>query len=132
MASIQRRPDGRWRARHRGPDGRERARHFARKVDAERRLAAQTVAKARGDWTDPALSRVPVGEWAATWLASKQGLKPTAQRSYEGAWRTLVQPRWAEVPLGRVSYGDVVTWVAELTGRGLSPSRVRLALLALK
>ncbi|MGE5763266.1 MAG: tyrosine-type recombinase/integrase [Mycobacterium leprae] len=130
--SIQRRPDGKWRARHRGPDGKERARHFARKVDAERWLAAQTVAKDRGEWVDPALARVTVGVWAATWLASKDGLKPTARRSYNGAWRTLVQPRWEDVPLVRVSYGDVVTWVAELTGRGLSPSRVRLALLTLK
>ena len=35
MASIKRRPDGRWRARYRDPDGRERARHFTRKVDAQ-------------------------------------------------------------------------------------------------
>ena len=38
MASIKKRPDGRWRARYRDPDGRERAKHFARKVDAERFL----------------------------------------------------------------------------------------------
>jgi hypothetical protein len=39
MASIERRPNGRWRARYRLHPGRpQRARHFDRKVDAERFL----------------------------------------------------------------------------------------------
>ncbi len=35
MASIAKRPDGRWRARYRDAAGAERSRHFARKVDAQ-------------------------------------------------------------------------------------------------
>lgn len=38
MANIQRRPDGRWRARYRDDAGREHARHFDRKTDAQRWL----------------------------------------------------------------------------------------------
>jgi hypothetical protein len=33
--NIQRRPDGKWRARYRDTNHREHARHFARKRDAE-------------------------------------------------------------------------------------------------
>jgi hypothetical protein len=42
LASIQRRPDGRWRARYHDPSGRERARHFDRKIDAQRWLDEMT------------------------------------------------------------------------------------------
>ena len=38
MASIAKRPNGKWRARYRDAAGREHARHFERKVDAQRWL----------------------------------------------------------------------------------------------
>src|SRR4051794_32244191 len=53
MASIARRPDGRWRARYRDPSGRERAKHFRRKVDAERFLTTVESAKLKGAYVDP-------------------------------------------------------------------------------
>jgi integrase len=42
------------------------------------------------------------------------------------------EARWGDTRLDRVTYGDVVLWVAELTDRGLSPSRVTQTLLCLK
>lgn len=36
------------------------------------------------------------------------------------------------VPLSRVTYGDALSWIAELNGAGLSPSRVGQCLLVLK
>jgi integrase len=47
-------------------------------------------------------------------------------------WRTVVKPRWGKVRLDRITYGEVVNWVAELNARGLSPSRVSQAPLSLK
>lgn len=35
MASIAKRPSGKWRARYRNAAGREHARHFERKIDAQ-------------------------------------------------------------------------------------------------
>lgn len=81
---------------------------------------------------DPALSRISLSEWATTWFASKAGLKPTTRSNYEQLWRLHVEPRWGSVPLRAVSYAEVVTWTAELTGAGLSPSWVRQALLCVK
>lgn len=132
MSSIAKRPDGRWRARYRGSDGKERARHFPRKIDAERWVVAEQSRINRGEWIDPALGTVSIGEWSQTWLASKQGLKPTTRRSYGQVWRTLVEPRWGTTALTAVTYGDVVIWVASLNARGLSPSHVGHALLVLK
>ena len=52
MASIDRRPNGKWRARWREyPGGPQRARHFPRKIDAEQFLTAPEFA-AITDFTD--------------------------------------------------------------------------------
>lgn len=133
MASVEKRPDGKWRARYRPvPGGRQIARHFRRKIDAERWLTEQQSRVNRGDWTAPELGRIAVSEWAETWLASKKTLKGRTYTSYESVWRTLVKPRWGDTRLDRVTHGEVVRWVAELSERGLSPSRITQALLCLK
>ena len=122
MASVEKRPDGKWRARYRPvPGGRQIARHFRRKIDAERWLTEQQSRVNRGDWTAPELGRITVNEWAETWLASKKVLKGRTYTSYESVWRTLVKPRWGDTRLDRVTHGEVVRWVAELSERGLSP-----------
>ena len=64
MGNIQKRDNGMWRARYRDPSGRERARHFKRKIDAERWLVSVEGAKHRGEWIDPAMSRITVGDWS--------------------------------------------------------------------
>jgi len=48
MASIAKRPDGRWRARYRDDAGREHSKHFARKVDAQRWLDEVTASVVTG------------------------------------------------------------------------------------
>jgi hypothetical protein len=85
--SIKRRPDGRWRARYRDASHREHAKHFARKGDAARWLASQEVAIARGEWIDPALSRITVGEWVRRWHGQQVQLKPSTLVRYDVAIR---------------------------------------------
>lgn len=130
--SVQKRPDGKYRARYRDPAGRERARHFDRKIDADRWVAAKKTAVARGEWVDPALSDIAVGEWAPVWLDSKAALKPTSRREYESLWRVRLAPRWEDTRLRAVTYADATTWMAGLTAQGLSPSSVRKTVMALK
>jgi integrase len=130
--SVAKRPDGRYRARYRGADGKERSSHHDRKVDAERWVTDQKSRVNNGLWLDPALGRITVGQWSKTWVASKQSLKPSARRSYEEVYKNLVEPHWAERQLIKVTYGDVITWMAELAASGLSASRRRQALLVMK
>ena len=73
------------------------------------------------------LARITVEQWAPTWLASKSALKNRTEGSYESLWRTVVKPRWGSVRLDRITYGEVVNWVAELNAKGMSPSRVSQA-----
>lgn len=57
MASMQKRPDGRWRARNRDHDGKEHARHFERRAEAERWLDAVRGDLVRGSYVDPRAGR---------------------------------------------------------------------------
>ena len=104
--NVRRRPDGSWRARYRDANHREHARHFARKRDAEQWLASQEIAIARGEWVDPALSKITVGEWLPRWLAHQVQLKPTTMVRYEVALRRQILPRWEVVPLARITHSE--------------------------
>lgn len=128
--SVKRRPDGKWRARYRDVAGKEHARHFARKADAERWVAASTTAVARGDWVDPAKSRITVAEWSKVWLATKTHLRPRTRELYETALRVWVMPRWERVPLSQITHTDVVRWMSDLAEK-YSPAVTRQALLVL-
>lgn len=127
MASVAKRPDGRWRARYRGPDRRERSKHFDRKIDAERWLASVAVAKHRGEWIDPTLSRVTVGPWCTTWLDAQGQLKPTTRARYTGIVSKHIEPAWGRVPLAEVTPTDVAAWLGRLTASGLAAASVRYA-----
>jgi hypothetical protein len=59
MANIQKRSDGRWRARYRDAHGTEHARHFARKVDAQSWPDTVTTAVQTGTYVDRARRRSP-------------------------------------------------------------------------
>ena len=120
--NIQRRPDGKWRARYRDANHREHARHFPRERDAEQWLASQEVAIVRGEWVDPTLSKITVGEWLPRWLALQVQLKPTTMVRYEVALRRQILPRWELVPLSRITHSDVSSWVHGLTDEGLAPA----------
>ncbi|MGH3459585.1 tyrosine-type recombinase/integrase [Aeromicrobium sp.] len=127
MGNVQKRPSGSWRARYRDPAGREHARHFGRRLDVERWLASVENAKHRGEWIDPALARITVGEWATRWLESQVQLKPLTRRRYESIVTVQVMPTWEKVKLAEVTHADVVTWVARLQAGGYAAASIRQA-----
>lgn len=127
---VSRRPTGGWRARYRDAAGKEHARHFSCKADAERWLATAQTSLARGEWIDPASSRVTVAEWSTVWLATKSHLKPRTPESYDSVLRIWVLPRWKRVPLVAITHADVVTWVAGVRAQ-VSAAHTRHALAVL-
>jgi hypothetical protein len=127
MASIARRPDGTYRPRYRDEHGKEHARHFKGKVDAQRWLDEVTAAVQTGTYVDPGRAKLTVGKMADVWLTGKINLKPTTRARYADVLRTHVLPRWGDVPLIRVSHGEVQAWLTELSSRGLSGASVRKA-----
>lgn len=123
-AMIERRGNS-WRARYRGPDGRERNKSFQRKSDAERWLTQQRSLMAQGDWTDPALGRITFGEYAEAWLESRADLKPKTRHQYQSLMRQHIMPTWRAVPLAKITFEGLTSWVARLSLSGLGPSGIR-------
>lgn len=125
MGNVQKRDNGKWRARYRDPSGREHARHFDRKVDAERWLVSMESTKHRGEWVDPAMSRITVGDWSTRWLEGQSQLKPQTRERYRNIVRVQVLPEWGQVRLSAINHADVVAWVAKLVADGYAASTVR-------
>lgn len=133
MASVKKRPSGKWRARYRGPEGHERARHFDRKVDAERWLATQQADVARGAWVDPALGRMTFGEWADRWQAGLTGLRPTTEALNLGVLRNHLRPRFGSRPLSMIGTSDVKAMVSDdLMSERYSSSAIRRHVIVLR
>lgn len=133
MASIDKRPNGTYRARWREhPGAPQKVRVFARKVDAERFLTGVEHAKLTGAYVDPGLGRRSFGDYAARWLATKADLRPRTLINVEGRLRNHVLPVFGERPIGSVRPEDVRSWVASLSAtKGLAPATVKAAYLVL-
>jgi hypothetical protein len=123
--SVKRRPDGTYRARYRDAGHREHVKHFDRKEDA-RRWLSQEVAIARGEWIDPVLPKITVGEWMRRWHGQQVQLTPSTLVRYDVAMRCQIFPTWDLVALSRVTHSEVSSWVQRLSVSGLAPATVPL------
>ena len=116
MANIQKRPDGRWRARYRDEAGQEHAKHFARKLDAQRWIDEVTTSIVIGQYVDPRAGKITFKEYAEQWRAA-QVHRPTSEAYVEGVLRRHVYPIFGARPIGSVLPSEVQAWV-KLLGTG--------------
>ncbi|MFE5292995.1 tyrosine-type recombinase/integrase [Isoptericola sp. NPDC056618] len=120
MASIKKRPDGRWRARYRDDAGKEHAKHFDRKVDAQRWLDEVTAALVTGAYADPRAGRVTFDAWWHQW-ASRQVWEDTTSRSMDLTRRSVT---FGDVPLRSLRPSHLEGWVKAMTSKGLAPTTI--------
>lgn len=128
MASIKKRPDGKWRARYRDASGREHSRHFDRKVDGQRWLDEVTTSVVTGQYVDPSAGRVTVKAYAEQWRAA-QVHRPSSQAHVETMLRRHVYPTLGDRPLSSILPSEVQAWAKRLsTGttdrKALAPATV--------
>ena len=101
MASIDKRPNGRYRARWREyPGGPQKTRQFARKVDAEKFLDTIRGDMVRGAYVDPDAGRQSFIDFADEW-AEAQDWKPTSRDSWPYV-RTRLVPLLGALPLSSI------------------------------
>ena len=118
MASIDKRPDGRYRARWREyPGGPQRSKHFDRKIDAEQHLVKTQHDLLTGAYIDPKKVRTTVKEFYNIWKL-RQPWRPSSRASIESLFEGHVIPTFGDRPLGSIRRGDLETWAASST---LSP-----------
>lgn len=124
IESYETKSGRRYRVRYRTPDRRQTdKRGFTTKRDAERFARTVEVSKDRGEYIDPADSRVTVGQLGEVWLQNRSNLKPSTLRTTVSAWTVHVEPRWGSVLVSAVRYSDVETWVGQLA-KAKSPTTV--------
>src|SRR4051812_40534281 len=98
MASIDKRSDGKYRARWREyAGGPQRTQHFARKVDAERFLDGIRGDLRRGVYIDPDAGRQTFESFADEWAAA-QDWKATTRQSWDSVRKRLL-PHLGQKPL---------------------------------
>jgi hypothetical protein len=130
MAHIEKRGQGRWRARYIGPEGRERSKTFSRKIDAERFLATTQTDILRGSYVDPD-DRTTVADYARRWASARAHRPSTARRV-----NSLIETHIAKTPLGSrrlaaVRPSDVQAWASD-RAQALAPSTLRLLVSLLR
>lgn len=124
MASIQKRDNGKWRARYRDDAGKEHARHFARKVDAQRWLDEVTTSVLTGNYVDPRAGRVTFGEYTAAWQSS-QIHRPNTAAAVDSALRVHALPAFGSRQIASIRPSEIQAFVQGLT-TSLAPSTVRV------
>jgi integrase len=122
--NVQRRSNGRWRARYRDESHREHSRHFARKIDAQRWLATVQADMLRGTYVDPRAGRRTVRDYAEHWR-SVQSHRPSTAAQVETHLRRHVYPMLGDRPLGSVRPSDVRALVRHMS-RSLAPATVEV------
>lgn len=122
MASIQKRPEGSWRARYRDDAGKEHARHFGRKVDAQRWLDEVTASTVTGTYVDPKAGNVTFKAYAEQWRGIQQH-RPSTGELVERLLRLRVYPAIGDLPLKSILLSHVQAMVS---GWEVSPATAQM------
>lgn len=127
MASVDRRPNGSYRARWRDAEGKQHAKHFLRKREATAFLEEVGVDIRSGRYVDPQAGKITVEDWSKEWMRRQVWAKGTVETA-EMAVQSLP---FLHMEIAKVRPGHVQAWVKEMTaprqGRpdGLQPSTIR-------
>jgi integrase len=124
MASVDKRPNGTYRARWREyPGGPQKTKTFTRKRDADQYLARVQTDLMTGAYVDPAKGRTTVEDYYRVWTA-RQPWRPSSRASIGSMFTNHVLPTFGPRPLGSIRRGDVEAWAA---GLSLGGQTARLA-----
>jgi integrase len=124
FGNVRKRESGRFQIRYPGPDGRMRTGPdtYERKSEAERALTLIEAAMMAGEWTDPERGKVKLGDYAATWIAQRPGLRVRTVDLYSWHLAKHIAPYLGAVPIGKLSTPMIRKWRADLLSNGVSVS----------
>lgn len=124
MASISKRPNGSWLARHRPvPGGPQVTRSFARKVDGQRWLDEQTSKLVTGTYVDPKTARTTVEAWCDSWLEGYRTRRASTVRQAEVHVKQI-KAAFGPMQLSELRPSHVKGWTAKLKSDGAADSYV--------
>ncbi|MBF6256428.1 site-specific integrase [Nocardia farcinica] len=115
----------RWRARYVDGSGRENTKRFARKVDAQSWLDAQTAAVVSGVHAPPSAGRVTVDVIATAWLDNHPSWEESTRSRYRSVVDAHIRPRWGNVRVADLAHEEIQQWVIEQVSGGAAGGTVR-------
>ena len=124
FGNVRKRESGRFQIRYPGLHGRMRTgpETYERKSDAERALTLIEAAMMAGEWTDPERGKVKLGDYAATWIAERPGLRVRTVDLYSWHLAKHIAPYLGSVPIRKLSTPMIRKWRADLLSNGVSVS----------
>ena len=125
--ALRKLPSGRWQASYRDPDTRRLVpapETFVSKTAADRWLARKRTEVDAGTAIDDRTGNRPLSEWWPGYWRSVHGHKARTKAGYEAAWRLRVEPRFGAMAVRRIKPSHVDDWIADMSERGVSASKV--------
>lgn len=113
MAYIRRLPSGLWQATIRGRDGKRHTKTHKLKSVVREWGQAQESLIARGDFRDPRLGDIRVGDWHDR-VARARGIEGITKAKNASLWRTHCEPEWSRWQMGAVTRLEAQEWVERL------------------
>jgi integrase len=98
----------------RDASGKKHTRTGTLKSAVKRWAAEQEAQLARGDWRDPRLGEIRVGDWHAR-VSRARGLETVTKAKNASLWKTHCEPEWASWPMAAVTRLETQEWVFRLT-----------------
>lgn len=121
MASIQKRPNGKYLVRWRNEENKERSRQFDLMRDAKRYAAQIETDMARGDYVDPKAGDITLREFYDDWKQRQLWTTNTTSNSE----RAMKRADFADTPLNQIRRTHVESWVKGMT-REYKPNTTRM------
>jgi integrase len=125
VASVKKRPDGKWRARYQAPDGKWRAKHEGTKAAAQRWLDRETAKIENQAWVDPKAGKVTFGDYVVDWEKTKADVRRSTMANVRGRIRKHAKPYFGTMAVANVKPMHARAYVADLVGQGLAASTVK-------
>lgn len=121
--SIQKTPQGTWRARYRDASGRQISKTFRMKADA---LVWEREGIRKRDLAGLGIVSVSdtLSQWAAQWISNARNLAPGTVETYERDLDRYILPRIGDLRLAHVTADDIDDLLTFELERGLAPSTV--------
>lgn len=122
MASISKRPNGKYRLRWRDHAGKEHARDFALKRDAEAERAKVVTALNDGVLLDPKSRKMTMAAWSKKWLEAYNVRASTRRQAV--VHLEIINKEFGARRISTIKPSDVKVWISKLQGEGRAPSYV--------
>lgn len=127
FGAIRKLPSGRYQVRYLVPETglmRSAPQTFGTVTDADVWLTVTEAEMHKGTWIDPDAGRVPLGEYAARWIAERPGLAPRTVSLYSRLLAKHIEPKLGAVDLVDLTPARIRTWRKGLLDNGVGPVTV--------